>query len=157
MIVVNSILLAIYDYDPLAVDSGPNVFVDTCGSVFTAIFTLEAVIKIIAMGFVVHRNSYLRDPWNNLDFVVVISGLIELLGPKSPPGDGGLDTGNEGGAHLELKALRTLRVLRPLRSINAFPSMRKLVGSLLASLPNLASVVAFMFFIFMIFGILSVH
>jgi hypothetical protein len=41
--------------------------------VFLAIFTLEAVIKIIALGC-----SYFKDPWNRFDFVVVIASIIVL-------------------------------------------------------------------------------
>ena len=41
---------------------------------FLTIFTLEAVIKIIAYGFVIHQNSYLRNHWNRLDFVIVVFG-----------------------------------------------------------------------------------
>lgn len=94
------------------------------------------------MGFVVHKNSYLRDYWNWLDFLVVCIGFIELF-PIIPAAN--------------LKSLRTLRVLRPLKSINAFPSMRRLIGSLLASLPSLANAVVFMLFIFLLFGILGVQ
>lgn len=77
------------------------------GRIFTVIFTAESVFKILAYGFIVHRNAYLRDGWNWLDFIVVIIGWIELI-PSIP----------------NLKGLRTLRVLRPLRSINAIPSMK---------------------------------
>lgn len=44
------------------------------GYVFTTIFTVECVLKIIAYGFIVHRNSYMRVGWNLIDFAVVISG-----------------------------------------------------------------------------------
>lgn len=77
------------------------------GRVFTAIFTAECALKIVSYGFIYHKNSYLRDGWNWLDFIVVIIGWIELL-PNIP----------------NLRGLRTLRVLRPLRSINAIPSMK---------------------------------
>ena len=30
--------------------------------------------KIIAMGFILHENSYLRNMWNIMDFVVVVTG-----------------------------------------------------------------------------------
>jgi len=93
------------------------------------------------MGFVVHRNSYLRDPWNWLDFIVVLIGIFEFAYD-------GADTG--------ITALRALRVLRPLRSINAYPSMKRLIGTLLSSLPRLANVVVFILFIFFLFGILGV-
>jgi hypothetical protein len=42
--------------------------------VFMGIFTVEMCTKIIAMGFVLHPDSYLRNPWNIMDFVVVVSG-----------------------------------------------------------------------------------
>ena len=47
--------------------------------IFSYIFIGEFVIKVIAMGFVAHSMSYLRDPWNWLDFFVVISGIIEIF------------------------------------------------------------------------------
>lgn len=44
------------------------------GYVFTAIFTVESVLKIIAYGFIMHRNSYMRNGWNLIDLTVVLSG-----------------------------------------------------------------------------------
>ena len=38
------------------------------------IFAVEALIKIIAYGFVLHSGAYLRNAWNVLDFVIVIVG-----------------------------------------------------------------------------------
>ena len=42
--------------------------------VFTAIYTLEMILKIISRGFILHNYAYLRDPWNCLDFIVVVLG-----------------------------------------------------------------------------------
>ena len=42
--------------------------------VFMVIFTFECVLKIIAYGFTMHPNSYLRNGWNILDFTIVIIG-----------------------------------------------------------------------------------
>lgn len=105
---------------------------------FTSIYTAEAFFKIIGMGFFLHKNSYLRDYWNLIDFMVVIIGLLAII-PSIP----------------SLKSLRTLRVLRPLRSIKAVPSMKRLVASLLLSLPQMANVFLFLLFMFIIFGILG--
>ena len=41
---------------------------------FAAAYTMEMMLKILAMGFVLHRYAYLRDPWNRLDFTVVVLG-----------------------------------------------------------------------------------
>ena len=42
-----------------------------CENLYLAIFTFELVAKIIAYGFLMHTNSYLRDSWCILDFIVV--------------------------------------------------------------------------------------
>ena len=42
--------------------------------VFMGIFTVEMTVKILADGFLLHKGSYLRNPWNIMDFIVVISG-----------------------------------------------------------------------------------
>lgn len=41
---------------------------------FLGIFTVEASLKILALGFVLHRGSYLRNAWNIMDFIVVVTG-----------------------------------------------------------------------------------
>jgi hypothetical protein len=38
------------------------------------IFILEAFLKIIGMGFVIHRKSYLREGWNVIDMIIAVSG-----------------------------------------------------------------------------------
>lgn len=38
---------------------------------FTVIYTFEALIKILARGFCLNEFTYLRDPWNWLDFSVI--------------------------------------------------------------------------------------
>ena len=78
--------------------------------VFSIIFIVEATVKIIAMGFIISKKSYLREPWNCLDFFIVLVSVVGLL----PLGGDSADS---------LKALRTFRILRPLRSINKMPDM----------------------------------
>lgn len=41
---------------------------------FIGMFCFEAGIKIVALGFVFHKGSYLRNGWNVMDFIVVLSG-----------------------------------------------------------------------------------
>eukprot|EP00064_Thunnus_orientalis_P009518 superscaffoldBa00001215_g9542 len=40
---------------------------------FIGIFCFEAGIKLVALGFVFHKGSYLRNGWNVMDFIVVLS------------------------------------------------------------------------------------
>ncbi|TVG26740.1 Voltage-dependent R-type calcium channel subunit alpha-1E [Bagarius yarrelli] len=42
-------------------------------------FCFEAGIKIVALGFVFHKGSYLRNGWNVMDFIVVLSGYWASL------------------------------------------------------------------------------
>lgn len=39
---------------------------------FTAIYTFDSLIKIIAMGFCMGKFTFLRDPFNWLDFTVIV-------------------------------------------------------------------------------------
>jgi voltage-dependent calcium channel L type alpha-1D len=71
---MNSLLLAAYDYDDRDNLTSRNNFVELAGLIFTTIFTIEFVLKTFAMGFIIHKNAYLRDGWNWIDFVVVVIG-----------------------------------------------------------------------------------
>ena len=42
----------------------PDPIIEVLDLVFLIVFSIEMVLKIIAMGFVMEAHSYLRDPWN---------------------------------------------------------------------------------------------
>ena len=83
LIFLNSIVLAMTDYQSvyisgelkgeLSPDSWRNALVDNSDPFFTAAFTVECVLQIIGMGLIFQKRSYLRDPWNWLDFIVVVA------------------------------------------------------------------------------------
>jgi len=114
LIALNSIMLGIRDYTN---DDAPvNLLVDGSDQVFVIFFALECISKIMGMGFIVDPGSYLRDAWNWLDFIVVVSSLLtEIPALQSVSG------------------MRTFRLLRPLRSLTTMPSMKILISTLLAS------------------------
>jgi hypothetical protein len=45
----------------------------------TYIFVAEALLKIIASGFVFNKQSYLRDGWNAFDFAIVLISVLDLI------------------------------------------------------------------------------
>jgi hypothetical protein len=147
LIMLNSVILALTDFRHVDLDTGAlltgpswrNALVEGVDPVFTALFTAESALKIFAMGFLLAPGCYLTDPWNWLDLLVVVAGLLGLM-PGVP----------------KFSALRTFRVLRPLKSLNAVPGMKKLVTSLLSSIPELLHVVLFLGFLFFVFGIFGV-
>ena len=60
------------------------------------------MVKVLAMGFIMEPYTYLRSPWNWLDFLVIVSSLLtSLIGNLAP--------------------LRALRVLRALKTISIVP------------------------------------
>jgi len=141
-IMLNSLFLGLYHYRAVPGDSAYelNEFINgVADHVLWAIFSTESVLKIFAWGFVRHRFSYLRDPWNVLDFVVVLIGLLERL--------------QVGG---KLSFLRLFRLLRPLRSLNAVKSMKVLVNTFLKSIMRLGNVLILGLFLFLVFSIIGI-
>jgi hypothetical protein len=63
-----------YDYSDRDEKKKYNQIISYILSSFTVIFVLEAALKIVCFGFVGHKYSYLRDPWNVLDFIIVLTG-----------------------------------------------------------------------------------
>ena len=88
--------------------------------VFLGIYTAEMVIKVLAKGFILNNYTYLRNPWNWLDFVVILSGYLTTF----------VEMGN-------LAGLRTFRVLRALKTVSIMPgghhSWRRVISAALNS------------------------
>lgn len=78
MILLNSISLALYDYSDRDSTTINNQIIDMAGQVFTMLFAIESCLEIIAKGFIIHKNAYLKNGWGILDFLVVISGYVLL-------------------------------------------------------------------------------
>ncbi|KAE9048858.1 hypothetical protein PR002_g169 [Phytophthora rubi] len=90
LIATNSVMLAIVDVCHVDADGNPasegslrNTMADYSNSTFTALFAFECLLKIVAMGLIGDRGAYLTDPWNWIDFTVVVVGLIAAL-PSIP-------------------------------------------------------------------------
>ena len=72
---------------------------------FTAVFTVEVVIKLVGLG----GSKYFAEKFNILDIVTVVMSLVEFTLPKEE-GDSG------GGAVGALRALRLFRVFKLFKS-----------------------------------------
>ena len=129
------------NYDP-NFESQWNDIIEIFDEVFTYIYIGEFLVKVIVMGFSGHRNSYISDVWNRVDFMIVLISFVNFV-PTLNPGF--------------LKALRAARVLRPLKSIARLASMKLLLSTILASIMGLCNVCLFLGFVFGIFAILGLH
>ncbi|ETE58412.1 hypothetical protein NXF25_005496 [Crotalus adamanteus] len=73
-IIANCIVLALEQHLPDGDKTPMSERLDDTEPYFIGIFCFEAGIKIIALGFAFHKGSYLRNGWNVMDFVVVLTG-----------------------------------------------------------------------------------
>jgi hypothetical protein len=62
-----------YDYKDREGKNEWNRILNDLSSAFGLLYLAEAIIKIIALGFVGHPYAYLRDLWNTADFLIVIT------------------------------------------------------------------------------------
>ena len=142
-VLINAVIMAIHSFK-FRIDTSMDEITsleDLSSKIFVSIFMIEFSVKVVAMGYVLQKNSYLRSGWNVLDFVCLLTGLLE----QTPLN---VDT---------FMWLRTLRVLKPLRSVKVFPALQKLVMNLFASFVGLANIYMFLGFILAFFAIFGVN
>ncbi|KAM9328814.1 sodium channel protein type 2 subunit alpha-like isoform 5-T5 [Pholidichthys leucotaenia] len=107
---------------------------------FTGIYTFECFIKILARGFCVGHFTFLRDPWNWLDFSVILMAYITEF----------VNLGN-------VSALRTFRVLRALKTISVIPGLKTIVGALIQSVKKLSDVMILTVFCLSVFALIGLQ
>ncbi|XP_026635025.1 sodium channel protein type 10 subunit alpha isoform X2 [Microtus ochrogaster] len=107
---------------------------------FTVIYTFEALIKILARGFCLNEFTYLRDPWNWLDFSVITLAYV------------GAATDLRG-----ISGLRTFRVLRALKTVSVIPGLKVIVGALIHSVRKLADVTILTAFCLSVFALVGLQ
>ena len=78
-ILSNSVCLGLYDYSDRDANKPFNSALNLISDIFSVVFMIEALLKIIAMGFIFHKYSYLREGWNFIDFVIVCFGYFPSL------------------------------------------------------------------------------
>ena len=77
-IIANCIVLALEEHLPNGDRTILAQELEATEPYFLGIFTVEAALKILALGFVLHRGSYLRNAWNIMDFIVVVTGYVSF-------------------------------------------------------------------------------
>ena len=133
IIILNSIFLAFDTIETLKIVNTYSNYI------FTILFTVEFLMKIVAYGFALGKHTYLKDPWNWLDFIVVVTGLISFLP----------------GISANLMALRTFRLIRPFKTITMLPNMRRFFTALINSLIDLSAAFLTTLFFLLIFSVLG--
>ncbi|XP_077555665.1 sodium voltage-gated channel paralytic isoform X7 [Haemaphysalis longicornis] len=117
-----------------------NDKIEQTETIFTTIYTFESFIKMMARGFILEQFTYLRDPWNWLDFIVISLAYVTMF----------VNLGN-------LSALRTFRVLRALKTVAIVPGLKTIVGAVIESVKNLRDVIILTMFSLSVFALLGLQ
>ncbi|XP_076009435.1 voltage-dependent R-type calcium channel subunit alpha-1E [Genypterus blacodes] len=143
-IIANCIVLALEQHLPGEDKTPMSKRLEKTEPYFIGMFCFEAGIKIIALGFVFHKGSYLRNGWNVMDFIVVLSGILAAAG-----------------AHLnisvDLRTLRAVRVLRPLKLVSGIPSLQIVLKSIMKAMVPLLQIGLLLFFAILMFAIIGLE
>nr|XP_047138461.1 voltage-dependent R-type calcium channel subunit alpha-1E isoform X2 [Hydra vulgaris] len=140
VIISNCVMMALNAPLPEGDKSNINTKLEQFEVYMLAIFILEAFLKVVSQGFILHANSYLRTPWNILDFVVIVTGILPYVGLK----DGG-----------NLKFIKAAKVLRPLKLVSGVPSLQLVMSAILKSMGSLMEISLLIGFVIVIYAIIG--
>uniref|UniRef100_A0A0A9W7E5 Voltage-dependent calcium channel type A subunit alpha-1 n=1 Tax=Lygus hesperus TaxID=30085 RepID=A0A0A9W7E5_LYGHE len=142
-IIANCVVLALEEHLPEGDKTTLAKKLEQTEAYFLGIFCVEASLKILALGFVLHRGSYLRNIWNIMDFFVVVTGFITLIPTNE------LD--------MDLRTLRAIRVLRPLKLVSGIPSLQVVLKSIIKAMAPLLQIGLLVLFAIVIFAIIGLE
>lgn len=140
MLVVASCIHLAVDNPNLDPDSEEARRLVIANYVLTAMFTLEAAMKITVQGFVMSKTIYLRSAWNALDFFILLTSLVALATPDMSSG-----------------VVRLLRVLRPLRLVSRVPGMASIFTFFIQAAGEVANVSGVVIFFQLIFAVIGME
>ncbi|XP_019386495.1 PREDICTED: voltage-dependent R-type calcium channel subunit alpha-1E isoform X1 [Crocodylus porosus] len=143
-IIANCIVLALEQHLPGDDKTPMSRRLEKTEPYFIGIFCFEAGIKIVALGFVFHKGSYLRNGWNVMDFIVVLSGILATAGTHF-------------NTHVDLRTLRAVRVLRPLKLVSGIPSLQIVLKSIMKAMVPLLQIGLLLFFAILMFAIIGLE
>ncbi|KAJ8001686.1 hypothetical protein DPEC_G00172030, partial [Dallia pectoralis] len=139
-IIANCIVLALEQHLPDDDKTPLSERLDDTEPYFIAIFCFESGIKILALGFALHKGSYLRNGWNVMDFVVVLTGILSSVGSE-----------------FDLRTLRAVRVLRPLKLVSGIPSLQVVLKSIMKAMIPLLQIGLLLFVAILMFAIIGLE
>lgn len=146
LIAVSSVALAVDN--PLSDPSSSSAkSLKTLEKICTGIFTIEMLFKVFSLGLFMHKEAYLRNNWNVLDGIIVVTSWVTLIAESS----------TQVANFKFLRPLRGLRAFRPLRMISRRPGLKLVVNALFESVPAVMNVMFVCVLFYLIFSIIAVN
>ncbi|XP_069393014.1 calcium channel, voltage-dependent, L type, alpha 1D subunit, a isoform X1 [Paralichthys olivaceus] len=151
LIMLNTLCLAVQHYGQSATF---NYVMDILNMVFTAVFTVEMVLKLIAF----KPRHYFADAWNTFDALIVVGSVVDIaiteVNPTETPQVD--EMGNtEDSARISITFFRLFRVMRLVKLLSRGEGIRTLLWTFIKSfqaLPYVALLIAMLFFIYAVIG-----
>jgi len=145
-IIANCVALAMEAHLPNNDKTELAIQIEKTELYFLCIFCAEAFLKIFALGFVLHKGAYLRNVWNIIDFIVVLTGFIALFVHEDSRSIG-----------VDLRTLRAMRVLRPLKLVSGVSSLQVVLKSIIKAMAPLLQIGLLVLFAIVIFAIIGLE
>ncbi|XP_033240515.1 voltage-dependent calcium channel type A subunit alpha-1 isoform X22 [Drosophila miranda] len=142
-IIANCVVLALEEHLPGGDKTVLAQKLEKTEAYFLCIFCVEASLKILALGLVLHKHSYLRNIWNIMDFFVVVTGAMTIFA--------------EANIDVDLRMLRSFRVLRPLKLVSRIPSLQVVLKSIIKAMAPLLQIGLLVLFAIVIFAIIGLE
>ena len=139
LIIVLSCILLIVDVPSAGLGPATQNTFYILNSICIGIFVLEMVLKIVGFGFVTKPGSYLRDPWNIMDLIVVVLSIADLAVANQPG----------------LSVFKAARAFRPLKIIRHVEGMRIAVGSLIHAIGPVSQIAVVALMFYFIFAVIA--
>lgn len=121
---------------------------DITNIIFTIIFIIEAVLKLIAYG-----RTYFDNSWNNFDFFVVISSILDMI-LKLLENIGG-ESNFLAVAPQLARVMRVMRVTRVVRLAGKDDGLQAILQTIQFSIPSLGNVFILLLIVFFMFSVLG--
>ncbi|KAA0713731.1 Voltage-dependent L-type calcium channel subunit alpha-1F [Triplophysa tibetana] len=150
LILLNTLTLAVQHYEQSKLF---NFVMDILNMVFTTLFTIEMIIKLLAL----RPYHYFIDAWNSFDAMIVVGSLVDIMIAEFS-GGGGHGEGKEGeGAKVSITFFRLFRVMRLVKLLSKGEGIRTLLWTFLKSLQALPYVGLLIAMIFFIYGVIGMQ
>ena len=126
----------------------------TLSSVFTNLFTVEIVLRFLALG----SAEFFTDFWNTMDVFLVGVSVLENMLIYLENSAHLFHTGFEFELNVTVfRALRLLRVMRLFRLVQYWKGVYKIFYSLIAAVPQIANIFVLLFVFMTVFALLGMQ
>uniref|UniRef100_A0A8C7SZA8 Voltage-dependent L-type calcium channel subunit alpha n=1 Tax=Oncorhynchus mykiss TaxID=8022 RepID=A0A8C7SZA8_ONCMY len=171
LIMLNTLCLAVQHYGQSATF---NYVMDILNMVFTAVFTAEMVLKLIAFKPRVRTDvrgsllcillsttepttgHYFTDAWNTFDALIVVGSVVDIaITEVNVSTTFSVSSNTEDNARISITFFRLFRVMRLVKLLSRGEGIRTLLWTFIKSfqaLPYVALLIAMLFFIYAVIG-----